>query len=60
MRLRVTGTKQRFGFSVLGMSLYTGKDKTTFKLLNKAGTSRDNVKRFSRLKFLQHIFLMYM
>jgi hypothetical protein len=30
-----TGTKKRFGFSVLGMSLYTGHNKSTFKLLNK-------------------------
>lgn len=30
-----SGTKKPFGFSVLGMSLYAGEDKETFKILSK-------------------------
>jgi hypothetical protein len=37
--LILAGTKQKFGFSVLGMSLYTGQNRDTFKLLNKVNIS---------------------
>jgi hypothetical protein len=37
--LILAGTKQKFGFSVLGMSLYTGQNRDTFKLLNKVNGS---------------------
>lgn len=43
------GTKKPFGFSVLGMSIFTGDGKETFKILNKdygKGLNEENVQDF--------------
>ena len=41
------GTKKPFGFSVLGMSLYTGQNRDQFKILNKVRLNDDFVSEAS-------------
>ena len=41
------GTKKPFGFSVLGMSLYTGQNRDQFKILNKVRLRDDFVSEAS-------------
>jgi 1D-myo-inositol-tetrakisphosphate 5-kinase/inositol-polyphosphate multikinase len=48
------GTKKPFGFSVLGMSVYHGKEKKEFKVMDKnygKSLNKDNINNFTKIYF---------